>query len=95
MLWNGVLRTVYSSPLIPGNLSEVGSVMSPCMLCADGEKEGKKRGGKKEREAFFLFPKHSCVYSVRVTPCSKFCMLKGTAYPKIDCILIKCVLQPA
>lgn len=42
MLWNGVLRTVYSSPLIPGNLSEVGSVMSPCMLCADGEKEGKK-----------------------------------------------------
>lgn len=77
MLWNGVLRTVYGSPLIPGNFSEVGSVMSPRMLCADEGKEGKKRGGRKEREAFFIFPKDSCVYSVRVTPRSKFSMLNN------------------
>lgn len=64
MLWNGVLRTVCSSPLIPGNFSEVASVMSPCVLCADGESGGEKRGGRKEKEAFFLFPKHSHVYSV-------------------------------
>lgn len=78
MLWNGVLRTVYGSPLIPGNFSEAGSVMSPHTLCADGEEDGKERDGRKERETFFMFPKDSGVYSVRVTPCSKFCMLKGT-----------------
>jgi len=95
VLWNGVLRTVYSLLLIPGNFSKVGSVMSPHMLCADGEKEGKKRGGRKEREAFFTFPRDSCVYSVQVTSRSKFCMLKGTVYPKLDCFLIRCGLQPA
>lgn len=65
------------------------------MHCAGGGKGGKRRGGRREREGFFIFLKHSGVYSVQVTPCSKFCMPKGTEYPKIDRVLIKCVLQPA
>lgn len=65
------------------------------MHCAGGGKGGKRRGRRREREGFFIFLKHSGVYSVQVTPCSKFCMPKGTEYPKIDRVLIKCVLQPA